>query len=958
MSDSSSHQRIVFGILAAAALGALFTYIYKTHRPRSLIEQSKTKKKVAFQTTSTSASSGKQEEDMDEDLVKAQELKEKGNQAFKVGKFDDAIQFYTEGLKLAKSEQHVLYSNRSAAFAAKNDYSKALEDAQKCIEVNPSWSKGYFRVGKALLGIFEFDKAFSNFLKGLQLDPKSEELKKLIEQTRGELGPGELDTRLIVDNNMIKLYFKTTMEDICKNKLNADFEKIREIAKEAVKSQTASALLEHPYIKPLYEKDAKSTLRVLIQTLIEEEKGGEEALLYAENAYNLDSNDAQSLQSLASAKLRIPPKRNTPLGAELIEPLELIRKALEVDPQDPTIAHTFASIILRYTSLVQPQQSPYQPPPPQPVPIDIKSVLKHLRVALANPSANALLIADSGIRLWFRLFEDPEIGKMLMEEEQQSMQNGVSPTEAYVNGLKKGAFNKLCLEPFFMEALSKIVFNNPALERVLTPFRTAMASVEDDDEFFDVVSELLYAMALQCYRNNYAWNVTPEDSAFLKNHRSAALSILKESSVEDLSKHLLSNPKLARHLSVVALYEPLIRIDTDVESKLYDAISKIDLAKLHPWLSAVFKKTLLDPHNEDVIAQNIQSLTLTPIPNNTVVEFLNNHIGTFWDSAGMAAGRMIKITVAKELEWVFPHYKPIGFDAQKKTRVLIAGCSSGVEVMQANAIYDNVELVGIDNSTTNIAYAIRQNEELGVKAKFFLADLPQLERTHFNNELFDMLVVHGALNHFSDPMEPWKKLANLLRPGGIMRVSVFSKGFLELVSKCRKFFADKFSPPIFETPSLSSRFGKNANSGTSLPRVLRNATEAEIRKARTLLLEATEPQQQQQQLPIEEEVLESLLMTPSFYSLNEFADLLFHPQILAFSFTTIGSCLDRLGLKLIGFEFPGIMQESILRYRVEYPDDPHFTNVENLEKFEEKYPDVFKNFAQSIIFACEKPVSK
>jgi stress-induced-phosphoprotein 1 len=68
-------------------------------------------------------------------------LKEQGNQAFKVGKFEEAIEFYTEGLKLAKTDQHVLYSNRSAAFAARNAFDKALEDAQKCIEVNPTWSK-------------------------------------------------------------------------------------------------------------------------------------------------------------------------------------------------------------------------------------------------------------------------------------------------------------------------------------------------------------------------------------------------------------------------------------------------------------------------------------------------------------------------------------------------------------------------------------------------------------------------------------------------------------------------------------------------------------------------------------------------------------------------------------------------------------------------------------------------
>lgn len=963
MSESSNQQKIIFGILAAAAGAFLLSYLLKRNKSPSLIEGGKKKKKTESKpaTSTQASSSGKEEEHMDEDYAKAQELKEKGNQAFKVGKFDDAIAFYTEGIRLASTDQHVLYSNRSAAFAAKNAFDKALEDAQKCIEVNPTWSKGYFRLGKALLGIFEFDKAFTSFLKGLKLDPKSDELKKLIEQTRPELGPGELDTRLIVDNNMIKLYFSSTMEEICKNKLGADFQKVREIIKESVHSKTAASLLDHPVIKPLYEKDAKSTLRVLTQTLLEEERGGEDALLYAENIYNLDNNDPQAIQLLASAKLRSPPKKSGGIGSELIEPLDLIRKAIELDPLDPTLAHTFASIVLRYTSLFQPQQNPYQMVP-QPVPIDTKSVLKQLRIALCNPNANALLIADSGIRLWFKLFEDPEIQKMLMEEENHSMQNGVSPIEAYLNGLKQGAFNKLCMEPFFMEALSKIVFNNPALEKVLSPFRTAFSSIQaDDDETFEIVSPLIYSMALQCYRNNYSWGESPEDVGMSKTHRESAVNMLKETSVEDLSKSIFSSPKLIRHLSIVSLYEPLYNVDQ--EGKLYEVVSKLDMNKFHPWLSAVLKKTLLDPHNENVIAQNLQSMTLTSIPKNNVSDFIDGHIGTYWDNAGMAGGRMVKISVKQELDWVFPHYKSIGFDSTNKTKVLIAGCSSGVEIMQASTIYDNIDIVGVDSSASNLAFAIRQNEELGVKAKFYLADLAQLEKNQFNNELFDMIVVHGALNHYSDPMKPWEKLAGLLRPGGIMRVSVFSKSFLDLVTKCRRFLADKFSPPIFESsaPSLSSRFGVNATAPT-LPKVLRNATHDEVRKARSLLLDSGDPNAammgQPQQGGVEEEIQEELLMIPSFYSLNEFTDLIFHPQVLAFTYTTIGSCVDRLGLKLVGFEFPGVMQETILTYRVDYPEDPNLLNVHNLEKFEEKHPHAFKNFAQSIIFACEKPVSK
>ena len=38
-------------------------------------------------------------------------------------------------------KNHVLYSNRSAAYASKKDYNQALDDANKCIEIKPDWGK-------------------------------------------------------------------------------------------------------------------------------------------------------------------------------------------------------------------------------------------------------------------------------------------------------------------------------------------------------------------------------------------------------------------------------------------------------------------------------------------------------------------------------------------------------------------------------------------------------------------------------------------------------------------------------------------------------------------------------------------------------------------------------------------------------------------------------------------------
>lgn len=49
-------------------------------------------------------------------------------------------------------QNHVLYSNRSGAYASKKDFSQALEDANKTTEIKPDWAKGWGRKGAALHG--------------------------------------------------------------------------------------------------------------------------------------------------------------------------------------------------------------------------------------------------------------------------------------------------------------------------------------------------------------------------------------------------------------------------------------------------------------------------------------------------------------------------------------------------------------------------------------------------------------------------------------------------------------------------------------------------------------------------------------------------------------------------------------------------------------------------------------
>ncbi|EDW11236.1 hypothetical protein AWZ03_009066 [Drosophila navojoa] len=105
-------------------------------------------------------------------MDKVNELKEKGNTALNAEKFDEAIAAYTEAIAL-DANNHVLYSNRSAAFAKAGKFKEALEDAEKTISLNPTWPKGYSRKGVAAAGLRDYMKALEAYNEGLKYDPQN-----------------------------------------------------------------------------------------------------------------------------------------------------------------------------------------------------------------------------------------------------------------------------------------------------------------------------------------------------------------------------------------------------------------------------------------------------------------------------------------------------------------------------------------------------------------------------------------------------------------------------------------------------------------------------------------------------------------------------------------------------------------------------------------------------------------
>jgi ubiquinone/menaquinone biosynthesis C-methylase UbiE len=256
---------------------------------------------------------------------------------------------------------------------------------------------------------------------------------------------------------------------------------------------------------------------------------------------------------------------------------------------------------------------------------------------------------------------------------------------------------------------------------------------------------------------------------------------------------------------------------------------------------------------------------------------------------------------------MFEQYKSHS-DRSETAQVLIAGCGTGRHAIMSATKYSNVNILAIDLSTSSLAYAKRCSDELGINnITFKQADILKLNEL---DQRFHLIESGGVLHHIEQTDVALKALVDLLYPGGLIMIGVYSTISRHNVHRCRDYFNKR-------------GYGK---------------TVEDVLRARQKIFSMDDS------LP-EKRILQSL----DFYSLSACRDLLFHQHEHTYQLPELAEMLQRNNLDFLGFELDDMQVRN--DYRQQFPDDSTLTNMEYWHTYEKEHP---RTFAGMYIMWCQK----
>ena len=124
-------------------------------------------------------------EPSEEEIEAANKEKDKGNEAFKCGNFDEALVHYNNSIDILPTAAS--YNNKAITLIKMEKFNEGLEAAEKVVRLEPKNIKAHMRRGIANQALRNLDEALKDFTKVIELEPTNKRGKELLHAVTKEI---------------------------------------------------------------------------------------------------------------------------------------------------------------------------------------------------------------------------------------------------------------------------------------------------------------------------------------------------------------------------------------------------------------------------------------------------------------------------------------------------------------------------------------------------------------------------------------------------------------------------------------------------------------------------------------------------------------------------------------------------------------------------------------------------
>ena len=436
----------------------------------------------------------------------------------------------------------------------------------------------------------------------------------------------------------------------------------------------------------------------------------------------------------------------------------------------------------------------------------------------------------------------------------------------------------IAADPLLLHLLQSTPVRDVAFERLLTSLRLSLlADAMAGKAASETALGFACALAKQCFINEYVFATTPDEDTQVDQLKLALGEALKAGTAVDPAQ-----------LAAFAMYHPL------------HAFACIPVLLERHWTKAIddlLTQQLREPAEEQSLRDSIPRLTA--IDDEVSQRVRQQYEENPYPRWVYAAGQVSAIQIDQYLHEQFPASVVAPFGKTGALDMLVAGCGTGQVAIASVQKYSGAQALAIDLSLSSLCYAKRKTPaELAARIDYAQADILNLASI---GRSFDAIDACGVLHHMADPLEGWRILLTLLRPGGVMHLAFYSETGRSDVVAARSFIAER-------------GFG---------------STPADIRRCRQEILKTP---------------LATVTRFTDFFSTSECRDLLFHVQESRLSLPAIKTFLTQNGLRFLGFEFNAPIAN---RYRGLFAEQGwSMTDLDRWHAVESDYPDTFSGMYQ------------